>query len=198
MGSTAQFTTSLLPPPRQILTRPTPSNPAPANNPPIFNHAMHVRTVVFVDEQHCKPENEMDDNDVRSWHWVLYATTTESDKPVPVGTLRLIPPPHVPNEHKLGKPYIALSRVALLRQYRGAGLARVLVDTALNWAAEHHKELREYEDKPWTGDVLVHAQAAVENMYARLGFVTDASMGTWMEEGMDHVGMWRTVEVPLE
>ncbi|KAL2374761.1 acetyltransferase [Blastomyces gilchristii SLH14081] len=198
MGSTAQFTTSFLPPPLKSLTRPTDSNPAPANNPQIFNDAMHVRTVVFVDEQHCKPENEFDDNDARSWHWVLYATTTESEKPTPIGTLRLIPPPHEPNEHKLGRSYVALSRVALLRQYRGAGLARVLVEAALNWASEHHKALQESEDKPWIGDVLVHAQVTVEKMYARLGFVTDETMGTWVEEGMDHVGMWKTVEIPLE
>ncbi|OAX85549.1 hypothetical protein ACJ72_00087 [Emergomyces africanus] len=195
MGSTAQFTTCLLPP-CQILKRPTPSDPAPACNPQIFNDAIHVRTVVFVDEQHCKPENEMDDNDARSWHWVLYDTTTDPDKRAPIGTLRLIPPPHVPNEHPLDKPYVALSRVALLQQYRGAGLARVLVETALTWAAERHLELQESEARPWTGYVLVHAQVTVEKMYERLGFVTDPSMGIWPEEGMDHVGMWKMVDLP--
>ncbi|OJD12072.1 hypothetical protein AJ78_07285 [Emergomyces pasteurianus Ep9510] len=165
-------------------------------NPQIFNDAIYVRTVVFVDEQHCNPENEMDDNDARSWHWVLYVTTSDPSKRAPIGTLRLIPPPHTPNEHKLGRSHVALSRIALLQQYRGAGLGRALVETALGWAAEHYAELQEYEGKPWMGDVLVHAQVTVEKVYTRLGFVTDTSMGRWVEEGMDHIGMWKTLDVP--
>ncbi|EEH50484.2 uncharacterized protein PADG_06563 [Paracoccidioides brasiliensis Pb18] len=218
--SSSQFTTSLLPPPGPILTRPNPADPAPANNPPIFNDAMSVRTAVFIDEQRCSPENEIDDDDARSWHWVLYSA--ESDRRIPVGVIRLIPPPHAPHElrhegvlnrdcskkplhgndhnhnNKLENPYIKLSRVALLAEFRGAGLARVLVNTALGWAAQHHSELRDCQGKPWAGDVLVHAQVAVEKIYAHLGFVTDASMGTWVEEGMDHVGMWRKIKVPSE
>ncbi|PGH10696.1 hypothetical protein AJ79_05287 [Helicocarpus griseus UAMH5409] len=223
MGSTTPtkptFTTALLPPPGPSLTRPTLLDPSPQRNPPLFNDAMHVRTVVFVDEQRCVLENEMDADDARSWHWVLY-----NDQQKPVGVIRLVPPPHAAHEDvvkeysagvikgfdgkevqvgersyadskNLGSAYVKLTRVALLKEYRGMGLARVLIDTALEWAVKNWRVLGEGEGKPWSGLVLVHAQVVAEGMYARLGFVTDKSMDIWVEEGIEHVGMWKQVDM---
>ncbi|KAK2813896.1 hypothetical protein FQN50_000297 [Emmonsiellopsis sp. PD_5] len=214
MGSTTPYSIAFLPPPCTKLTRPTPSNPTPPNNPPIFNDAMHVRTIVFVDEQGCAPENEMDEADATSWHWVLY-TEGENGVQVPFGTIRLVAGPHPPHEghsshtgsdkegekKKEEEPYIRLTRVAILAEYRRAGFGRILQDVALEWAAKHPEEMTAAagEGSPaWNGLTLVHAQVQAEGMYARVGFVTDESMGSWDEEGIMHVGMWKRIEVGSE
>lgn len=109
----------------------------------------------------------------------------------------------------LHEPYVKLTRVAVLPEYRGKGIARRLVETAVDWARQHPGELQAADDRvrrdvygdasvspspsanaKWKGLVLVHAQVSVEGMYARLGFETDEGMGRWDEEGIEHVGMW--------
>lgn len=49
--------------------------------------------------------------------------------------------------------------------------------------------------RPWNGLILTHAQRPLEQYYNRLGFVRDEIMGVWDEEGIDHIGMWRRVDV---
>ena len=65
-------------------------------------------------------------------------------------------------------------------------------------AAEHRKlELGGGAnlDDTWKGLVLVHAQVYIEKVWARYGFVRDESMGVWDEEGIDHIGMWKRLEL---
>ncbi|RDW89826.1 GNAT family N-acetyltransferase [Aspergillus mulundensis] len=237
------FTTALLPPPgaTRKLILPTRTIPFPAANPPVFNDALAVRFEVFVDEQKCPPEFEVDEDDSRSWHWVIYDTEAENPgaeeagiEPktirIPVGVLRLVPPPHAshdafvavyaPGTSDTGRdltadgydlehePYIKFGRVAFLAAYRGCGLARRLMETAMAWAEENPQEInkaflevyqREGGDasKPpaWKGLTLVHAQVDVEKFYGKLGFETDESLGSWVEEGIEHVGMWKRLDV---
>ncbi|EYE98800.1 GNAT family N-acetyltransferase [Aspergillus ruber CBS 135680] len=258
------------PPGAAKLTRPTPSNPRPKDNPPLLTDALTVRNTVFIDEQGCSPESEIDEDDARSWHWVMYSSSRpggEEDggqgrkqdcekegvgKDEAVGVIRLVPPPHAPHEHHdispahahththtdnlnpvndqvndnihspvnqydtIHEPYIKLTRVAVLPAYRGRNLGRKLVETAIDWARRNPGEIEHaYSrvvrgpeglpdrdggsgDVKWNGLVLVHAQVSVEGMYARLGFVTDEGMGRWHEEGIEHVGMWRRVDVVHE
>ncbi|KAL2834746.1 acyl-CoA N-acyltransferase [Aspergillus pseudoustus] len=247
LNSTAQFTTTLLPPlgPNARLTLPTRTMPFPFNNPMPFNDALAVRLEVFVDEQKCAAEFELDEDDSRSWHWVIYdenASYPGAPSPIrlPVAVTRLVPPPHAPHTHVHSdredgygeardngsakydlqdEPHIKFGRVAVLAAYRGLGLARRLMETSMKWAEENAGEinaaLAEIVGKEkagdseltteagtgtapvpeWKGLALVHAQVDVEKMYGRLGFVTDGSMGTWVEEGIDHVGMWKRLNV---
>ena len=239
------------PPPQTPPTLPTPSNPSP--NPDLqLNDALTIRRKVFLDEQGCSPSSEIDADDPRSWHWVVYSRDTSEytginlgeeatghgdEALLAIGTLRLVPPPHAPHcpveipdattettegtpkynyEHgyeggydMLHEPYIKLTRVAVLPEYRGKGIARRLVETAVDWARRHSGEIQAADDRvrrdvygdasvspstsanaKWNGLVLVHAQVSVEGMYARLGFETDEGMGRWDEEGIEHVGMW--------
>ncbi|GAD98327.1 hypothetical protein AN0626.2 [Paecilomyces variotii No. 5] len=228
-------TTILQPPPGRNLVRPTAADPYPSQNPPTFTDAMIVRTKVFIEEQKCSEEGELDEDDARSWQWVIYAdeastspsacTSTSTDgqkkKKTPIGVIRLVPPPHEPHEalihpekaaqlpkYELShEPYVKLTRVAVLSEYRGRGLGRFLVETALRWAAERPGEIdaayaqvvrdgqKQGQEKAWKGLALVHAQVQVEQMYERLGFVTDEALGRWYEEGIEHVGMWRRGDV---
>lgn len=134
-------------------------------------------------------------------------------------------PSHAPTQMWDGhEPYIKLGRLATLSAYRGLGLARMLVNTALEWAAENAttlratdnltsweenredgkeqhkgegKEANEADGKGngWNGLVLLHAQTTVQSFYQRSGFLTDEGMGRWYEEGIEHVGMWKRLEL---
>ncbi|KAJ5800643.1 uncharacterized protein N7518_002711 [Penicillium psychrosexuale] len=215
MAQTPKFSTSIQPPPGPNTKLVLDTSTTTTTNPKVFNDAITIRKTVFIDEQHCTASTEIDSDDPRSWHWVLYTDTTST----PVGTIRLVPPPQVSHAHTTDpeysaggeydwthEPCVKLTRVAVVPGFRGLGLGRRLVEVALVWAAGHAGEIDEAvagiarrgdsgSDAigPWRGLVLVHAQVDVEGMYAGLGFVTDESMGRWMEEGIEHVGMFRRV-----
>lgn len=126
--------------------------------------------------------------------------------------------------HDGHEPYVKLGRLATLSEYRGLGLGRLLVNTAVDWASRHADQVRaggqlvrkvggegeldvpELEGvarerasvekgEEWKGLVLVHAQRGVTRFWERLGFVRDEGLGVWVEEGIEHVGMWRRVGV---
>ncbi|CAG8941661.1 unnamed protein product [Penicillium salamii] len=176
-----EYTTALHPP------GPTPLSLTSPTNPPILQDALQIRLQVFVHEQNCSALTEIDSDDTLSWHWVLYSGTTA------VGTIRLVPP-HA-NQHEKGgeahEPCIKLTRVAIVPEYRGLGLGRRLVETALGWAVGMGRG--ELMGMGWRGLVLVHAQIGVEGMYGRVGFVVDEGLGRWDEEGIEHCGMFRRV-----
>ena len=115
-----------------------------ATVPSIFCDAMSVRETVFVHEQHVPLENELDDDDPRCWHWVVYASVgnraaspaasrsptgkgrqSSTASRVPVGTIRLVPPPHPPHaqpgtHHQIDNSE-GTDRVALTRDAGNAG-----------------------------------------------------------------------------
>ncbi|KXG49187.1 Acyl-CoA N-acyltransferase [Penicillium griseofulvum] len=218
MAPKPTFSTSIQPPPGPNAKLVLPSKTS-NTNPTIFNDAMIIRKSVFIDEQHCSADSEIDTDDCRSWHWVLYDNSTATS--TPVGVIRLVPPPQTPHAHLTEppaavaqggpeydwahEPCIKLTRVAIMPSSRGLGLGRRLVETALEWAAVHAADIDEAAAQvaargnspvtpaPWRGLVLVHAQVDVEGMYAGLGFETDQSLGRWDEEGIEHVGMFRRV-----
>lgn len=212
--------------------------------PPILHDALSIRIQVFVDEQGCSAENEVDDDDARSWHWVVYTEDNPNEdssrksgkekdnKKKAIGTVRLVPPSH-PQQHQdehpgpsgmAGEPYVKITRVAVLPAYRGRGIARHLVETAVEWVVHQQQQQQQQHERAtqiyqsgqetingasgasgansctqtqgeaeWNGLILVHAQVDVEGLYARLGFWRDEGMGRWLEEGIEHVGMWRRV-----
>ncbi|KAK5128898.1 hypothetical protein LTR85_000231 [Meristemomyces frigidus] len=221
-----------------------------------FIDAMTVREEVFVKEQKVPLENELDDDDERSFHWVVYASIpakqsspevkaqngdgtvvpnrrVSTSTKIPIGTLRLVPPPHPPHPtpgshhkadaldgdlrkdstvvHDSKEAYVKLGRMAVIPEFRGAGISKLLLETALAFAREHPYEimphydptkveaLRQESDRgasmDWKGLVLLHAQAGVQKVYKKYGFDTDESMGVWVEEGIEHVGMWKRVDI---
>ena len=183
----------MLPPPGSIVApNGFPANPRPKGAPQIFLDAMKVRIKVFCDEQSCAVEPELDEDDPRSNHWVAYHTTA-SGQEEPVSVIRIVPPPH--GDHPNGfsdpkeEPYVKLGRVATIASHRKKGLSRRLTEEAFQWLAANKEQVAVGYD----GLVLCHAQVVVENMYAKLGFVTDEKLGRWDEEGIEHLGMWKRV-----
>jgi len=101
--------------------RDKPPSEQPASVPKEFLDAMEVRIAVFGDEQGVPLENEFDDDDVRSCHWIVYASINkiiqheqrdEAGHVIqrqrsetfsqPIGTVRLVPFPHYPHPRHLG------------------------------------------------------------------------------------------------
>jgi predicted GNAT family N-acyltransferase len=162
---------------------------------------------------------------------------------VPVATIRLIPPPHGPNKYVQNRvdkhpdadppsddqdykhpaePYIKLGRLAVLAPYRSLGLAKLLINAALDYATANpdliyrppsptalemaqilgHQKEREIT---WQGLVMIHAQAQLKFMWEKHGFheelrneegqVEIEAEPHWMEEGIEHVGMWKRLPV---
>jgi predicted GNAT family N-acyltransferase len=242
-----------------------------ASIPQIFRDAMFVREAVFVDEQNVPLEVEFDEDDHRSWHWVVYASvatssnsaspTTMSAAPantyffeqrrpsatarrLPVGTIRLVPPPHGPNKYIEGdrhpdadppdsvmesiskkhpkEPYIKFGRLAVLSDYRGMGLSKLLINTAIEYAAKHPEAIRpppsptslEFANQLgngteacllWQGLIMVHAQVSVLPLWQKHGFAEElrdeqgnieiSKEEHWMEEGIEHVGLWKRLKL---
>ncbi|KHO01866.1 Acyl-CoA N-acyltransferase [Metarhizium album ARSEF 1941] len=112
--------------------------------------------------------------------------------------------------HDGREPYVKLSRLAVVKEYRGNGLSGLLIQTALSWLAanptffdpsitelglEQMGASTETEIPKWGGLVCVHAQEHVVGAWAKLGFQVDKGMGEWWEEGIPHVGMFKRLHI---
>ena len=193
------YTTRLQRPPGKIVApHGFPTDPRPKNAPKVFLDAMDIRIKVFCDEQRCAIEPELDEDDPRSFSWVVYQgpiSADPGDVGEPVSTIRIVPPPHAPHPNGFvdphEAPYVKLTRVATLSHARGKGLNKKLIREALGWLAEHPDEV----GGGWDGLVLTHAQCVIEGFYGKMGFVTDDRLGRWDEEGIEHLGMWKTLDI---
>ncbi|KIW19277.1 hypothetical protein PV08_03571 [Exophiala spinifera] len=189
----SDYKVAMVPPPGSVVApHGFPADARPKDAPKIFLDAMDVRIKVFCDEQNCAIEAELDEDDPRSWHWVAYYVGG-SGPDQPVSVIRIVPPPHGPHPNGFHdpeeEPYVKLGRVATIPQARGKGLSRLLSEAAFQWLTEHKSEV----GHGFSGLILTHAQVNVEKMYSKLGFVTDDKLGRWVEEGIEHLGMWKRV-----
>ena len=121
-----------------------------------------VRRRVFIDEQGIPEAEEWDDVDPIARHVLALAGNRDA-----VGTGRLEP---------TGK----IGRVAVLPGHRGTGVGRRIMAHLVNQAPE----------SGFT-KVYLHAQAAAEGFYARLGFRTEGPV--FEECGIPHLRM--TLEI---
>lgn len=66
--------------------------------PQTLKDSFFVRETVFVNEQKAVPlQHHIDRDDARSCHWVLYSRPSSTAAPIPIGTVRLVPPPQWPH-----------------------------------------------------------------------------------------------------
>ncbi|KAF2641853.1 hypothetical protein P280DRAFT_286589 [Massarina eburnea CBS 473.64] len=126
-----------------------------------------------------------------------------------------------PKTHPL-EPYVKLGRLAVLAPYRKLGLGKLLINAALKHAAKQPEEIyrppspttmemANLSGKPvqeagtWNGLVMIHAQANLQPLWERYGFseelrgedgeVEIQKEERWIEEGIEHVGMWKRLKV---
>jgi predicted GNAT family N-acyltransferase len=115
--------------------------------------------------------------------------------------------------HDGTEPYVKLGRLAVLKEFRGHKLASLLVKTAFQWLRSNPNEfvqsvtrvglesLGAAEDAKipyWDGLVCIHAQIVAIEFWKTLGFEKDDLMGTWWEDGIEHCGMFRRLEITEE
>lgn len=124
--------------------------------------AAAIRLTVFVDEQRVPLEEELDAADADCVHFVARDETGRA-----VGCARLLPDGHI-------------GRVAVLKELRGRGVGRSLVQAAV----AHARELG-------FKAVALNAQTQAQGFYTTLGFHTEG--GIFSEAGIPHVRMVLTL-----
>ena len=135
---------------------------------PVYWHASQailraIRTAVFIEEQGVPQDLEWDGLDEHAYHVMAFAADG-----TPIGTGRLL------QDGQIG-------RVAVLRQWRGKGVGKALIEMLLVVANKMGYE-----------EVKLHAQTRVLDFYLRGGFVAQGK--EFMEAGIPHTAMTRTTD----
>ena len=141
----------------------------PVDSDALWQHAVRIRTEVFIGEQACPPDEEWDafdpwDGPGAACHVVAFVDD------VPAATARWRVAEH--GDHRVAK----LERFAVVPAFRGLGLGRWLVGqvVALAEGAGHLHQ-------------VLHAQAHLEDFYGTFGF--HRSGDDFWEAGIRHVPM---------
>lgn len=131
-----------------------------------------VRETVFIIEQNVPVEEERDALDPQCRHVIA-----RDEHGIPIGTGRLVPP-----QDASASP-ARIGRMAVLREWRGAGVGDAMLQSLLRQARE----------LGWN-DIVLNAQVSAQAFYARHGF---AAFGQrFMEAGIEHQPMRRMLDRP--
>ena len=103
-------------------------------------HAKHIRELVFILEQDIAPEDEWDDQDPISIHFVVYDTDQ------PIATARLLSNDHV-------------GRVAVLKDYRSKGIGKLVMQEIIALAKQQQRK-----------ELILSSQVYATQFYSGLGF----------------------------
>ena len=134
-----------------------------------YHDALKIRQQVFVKEQKISYALEMDSliEETSSIHFVLY-----DDLEKACATCRLLT--------QENSCLAILQRMAVLKEERGKGYARLLVNAALTFAKDH--EITE---------IVLHAQLTARGLYEKLGFIPEGQI--FEEAGIQHITMRKTI-----
>ena len=120
-----------------------------------------IRYEVFVGEQNVPEELEIDGLDDEAKHVLAYVDG------VPIGTGRILNDGHI-------------GRVAVLKNYRGHGIGKLIMKELIKWA--HDLSL----EKVW-----LSSQWHAHSFYLDLGF--DCVGEIYKEAGIDHIKMFKAL-----
>lgn len=135
----------------------------PITNPADLETAFAIRRQVFVDEQHVSPEEEYDEFEPTSTHFLVRVDG------VPAGTSRW----------RRTSGGVKLERFAVLPEFRGRGVGKALVQTVLDDVFSQQPEPIER--------IYLNAQLKAMPLYASFGFVAVGPM--FEEAGIQHYKM---------
>lgn len=124
-----------------------------------------LRQQVFMLEQQCLYQ-DIDPSDLHAWH--LRAT---NEKGALAGYLRILPPS--------GTAEPSIGRVAVSKKARRQGLARELMETALELCAKEYP----------TQKIRLAAQVYLIDFYSSLGFIPSGP--EYLEDDIPHQDMFR-------
>ena len=120
-----------------------------------------IRYEVFVGEQNVPEELEIDGLDYEAKHVLAFIDE------VPIGTGRILNDGHI-------------GRVAVLKNYRGLGIGKLIMKELIKWAQDISLK------KVW-----LSSQWHAHSFYLDLGFVCAGEI--YKEAGIDHIKMYRTL-----
>jgi ElaA protein len=121
------------------------------------------RIKVFIIEQNCLYE-ECDNHDQGAWHLMVM------DKEELAGCLRILPA-------GLAYETVSIGRVVVKKEYRGQGIARIMMQTAMQFVEQELKETA----------ITISAQAYLKDFYESLGFYQLTEC--YDEDGIPHIKM---------
>ena len=130
--------------------------------------AFAIRRKVFVEEQNVPPEEELDALDRTAVHVLAL---DPAGRPVATGRI-------IPYGERTGK----LQRIAVLRELRGAGYGRAVVEA-----------LEEIGREMGFSRFVLGAQTHAEAFYQKLGYRT-TSPEVFLDAGIPHVSMEKVLE----
>lgn len=123
--------------------------------------AHQIRKKVFIEEQNVPEEIERDKLDISCTHAIVY------NGELPIATGRIV---------FKGDNNCSLGRIAVLKEYRGQNIGKILVENLVKKSFE----LGAYE-------VHIHAQKHAEGFYKMLNFTPYGEL--FYEGGIPHVSM---------
>lgn len=135
----------------------------PISSPADLEKAFAIRRDVFIDEQQVSPEEEFDEFEDSSLHFLAV------DGDTPCGTARW----------RRTSNGVKLERFAVLKAFRGKGVGRVLVQAVLDSVFSQQPEPIER--------IYLHAQVTAMPLYSSFGFVAVGPM--FEEAGILHYKM---------
>lgn len=138
-----------------------------------WHDARTIRQHVFIEEQACPPEEEWDEFEETSRHLVGYV----DDAPVAVARWRAVP--------HANRIVAKLERFAVLKEYRGRGFGRGMVQAAMDDAR-----------RAGFNDFMLNAQEHLTVFYGGFGFRVCGER--FMEANIPHLPMDRlTGDTPV-
>lgn len=129
-----------------------------------LNDAFDIRKRVFVEEQHVDAEEEIDEFENESVHFVLY----DENKAVGAGRFRII--------NGKGK----VERICILPTYRGKGAGKLVMDAIQDYAASQNIHL-----------LKLNAQTHAIHFYEKLGY--EIVSEEFIDAGIPHKTMEKVI-----
>ncbi|MBK8398143.1 MAG: GNAT family N-acetyltransferase [Leptospiraceae bacterium] len=129
-------------------------------NPTKLEIAFSIRKEVFVEEQHVPLEEEYDEFEETSIHFLAFIDNKA------VGTARI----------RTTEKGIKLERFCVLKNYRKMGVGKSLVNKLLNECNNFPKS-----------QVYLYAQKIAQNFYSKFGF--EAKGEIFLDAGIEHIEM---------
>lgn len=147
----------------------------------VFFDALKIRTEVFVVEQGCSAENEVDAFDDVATHWVSYVNN------IPTATLRAF-------AGKDGENCVEwiIGRISVLKAYRRRRIA-----TRMLLHVEKELERLSMSTSKRCVEFSLHAQVDKLELYRNLDYAVD-DVTVFYEEGMPHLHMKKSKTLVIE
>ncbi|POY75361.1 GNAT family acetyltransferase [Rhodotorula taiwanensis] len=141
-----------------------------------FDRVIKVRIAVFVEEQGYSLEDELDEKDPESDHFLMTTVGPDGNEE-DAGTIRWWPKPN----QAAGK----MGRVAVLPKFRGGGTGRLLIQAM----EEHVRQRKGKAGVAAKGYSTMHA----EGFYAKAGYLRQGEQ--FMEDGAPHCLLIKDLEL---